>query len=168
MKDVNKNQDEVKQNNNMGNKILIGIVIVVVAIGGFFAGMQYQQSKTQSVGLGGASGQGRFGGTGGGAGGFRRFGGNGQNGQAVRGQIVSTDTGTITIKLADGSTKIIVLSGNTNITKAAKGSQSDLKAGEMVAVFGSSNTDGSVIAQMVQLNPMMRRPSGGPVPSTNQ
>jgi hypothetical protein len=157
---MNKNQETTP--NPMGNKILVAIVIVVVAVGGFFAGMKYQQSKTQSAAAGGFAyrqgiGQG-------GAGGFRRF--AGQNGQAVRGQIVSTDNGTMTVKLADGSTKIVVLSGNTNITKAASGTKDDLKTGEQVMVFGSNNSDGSVTAQIVQLNPMMRRPSGNPSPAT--
>src|SRR6266849_919341 len=119
----------------MTNKIIIIIIVIIVAAGGFFAGMKYQQSQRATLAQGAA-----------GAGGFRqRFGGQGgQNGQAVRGQVISTDNGTMTIKMRDGSTKLVVLSTSTNITHAATGSKEDLKAGEQVMVFGSNNSDGSV------------------------
>jgi hypothetical protein len=153
----------------MTNKIIAVVLIVVAAGAGFFGGMQYQKSQRSA-----AFGQGQFAGPGGqGGGGFRRFGAGGQNAnvQAVRGQIVSADNGTVTIKMNDGSTKLVVLSGSTNVMKATKGSSSDLTAGQDVMVFGSSNSDGSVTAQSVQVGQMggfgfgRNRPSGEPSPA---
>jgi hypothetical protein len=152
---------------SMMNKIVIVVVVIAVAIAGFFAGMKFQQSKAVS----GAEGNFRTGMMGG-NGTFRQKmnGGapNGQTmmGQAVRGEIIKADDSSITVKLADGSTKIVVLSTNTTIAKSENGTKSDLKAGEQVMVFGSNNSDGSVTAQNVQLNPKsffrVSSPSGEP------
>lgn len=118
-------------------------MLVVVAAGGFFGGMQYQKSQqVTSVG-------GRLAGGG-------RFGANRQNGSAVRGKITSADNGSITVQLRDGSSKIITISGSTSINKAVNGSKDDLKTGEQVMVFGNNNSDGSVTAQNIQLNPLAR------------
>ncbi len=132
--------------------IIITIVLVVVfAAAGFFAGMKYQQSQrfrggVVTMGSGGMGG--RFG--------EGRFGGQNNNMQAVRGEIVSSDNNSITIKLSDGSSKIVVLPSNATIYKTDKGSTSDLTNGTNVMIFGTTNSDGSVTAQMVQLNPMNR------------
>lgn len=45
------------------------------------------------------------------------------------------------------------------INKATTATKSDLKTGEKVAVFGTPNSDGSVTAQSIQLNPMFRGPN---------
>lgn len=139
----------------MKNNILIIIVVValVVGAGGFFAGMKYQQGQrgqafTQQFGAG------------------RNFGGNGITGQGqnrfrngggqVIGEILNQDDKSITVKLPDGSSKIVILSDTTTYNKASVGSKSDLKAGERIAVFGTTNSDGSVTAQNIQLNPVFK------------
>jgi len=71
---------------------------------------------------------------------------------------------TITVKLPDGSSKIILLSEKTSINKASEGSVADLVVGEKVAVFGTTNTDGSVTAQNIQINPVARNLEA--IPST--
>jgi len=150
----------------MKNNMLIMIVIVIlVAAGAFFAGMKYQESKRSNVA--GQFGEfqrqraGSFSGTGGGGSrmGFR----------PVNGEIISSDDKSITVKLTDGSSKIILVSDKTQINKAEKANLIDLKTGEQVAVFGSENTDGSVTAQNIQLNPVMRaenRNQAKPTPTT--
>ncbi len=125
----------------------------VVGAGGFFAGMQYQKMQRQNMAGMGNRGQ---------------FGMRGRGMGATVGQIISQDDKSITVKMQDGSSKIILISGSTAINKAATGSKSDLQNGTTVAVFGMSNSDGSVTAQSVQINPMMRfgagaRPSGSPM-----
>lgn len=142
------------------NTILIVVIVaVVVGLGAFWGGMQYQKLKA-------SSGNTQFGGQGGT--GQRRFGGgNGARGGAVFGEIISSDADSITVKLMDGSSKIVVVSSSTSINKAATATKSDLKTGEKVAIFGTTNSDGSVTAQSIQLNPVMRigggaRPSGQP------
>jgi len=131
----------------MKNNSLIFTIIAVVIVGAiaFFGGMKYQQSQAAQTNMG--NGQ---------------FALRGQNGQARRfgganvGQIVSVDANSITLKLQDGSSKIINLSSNTTYSKTDSASKSDLKVGDRVAAFGTANSDGSIDAQNVQLNPMFR------------
>ena len=85
----------------------------------------------------------------------RQFGGGGQ----ITGEITSADDKSITVKVTDGSSKIIILSSKTSINKAGEATKSDLKVGERVAAFGTTNSDGSVTAQNIQLNPIVRTPS---------
>lgn len=131
--------------------IIAVILIVVAAIGGFLGGMQYQKGNLSASDF-----------TQNGNGNFRqgqRFGTTGQNGQnfrPVRGQILSLDNNSLTVKLSDGSSKIVVLSGNTLFFKSTTASANDLKTGDTVNVIGSQNSDGSVTAQDVQINPPLR------------
>lgn len=147
---------------DMKNNMILAIVVVaVVAAGaGFFGGMKYQQRKL-ITGFGRlANGQGNgtmmFGRNGQQAGGQQ--GGQGsrigtQGFRPVSGSILSTGDNSITVKLADGSTKIVLLSDSTQLNKADQASKQDLKVGATVAVFGQTNADGSVSAQNIQLNP---------------
>ncbi|MDE2025620.1 MAG: hypothetical protein KGJ07_03950 [Patescibacteria group bacterium] len=132
--------------------IITIILVIVVGVAGFFVGMQYARMSR---------GAGRFGNTT-----FQRFGGNGAN-RPVVGKIISTDANGITVQLMDGSSKIVIVSSSTSINKSAAGTKDDLKTGNTVAVFGTTNSDGSVTAQNIQLNPQYRmmRPTGAP---TNQ
>ena len=125
------------------NSLLITVVIAVIAAAGaFYGGMQYQKSNTSQNQ---ARGQNQ-------AGAFRR--GTGQGLRATRGTILTVDDKSLTVKLQDGSSKIVILSDKTVYMKSDKASLTDLKTGDTVAVFGADNTDGSVTAQNVQLNPM--------------
>lgn len=148
----------------MKNKLVIIAAVVALLIGGgigFFAGTKYQQGKDTSSNQtpGNLTFQqravrgGRFGGA---------------NGMVVRGQIISSDSNSITVKLPDGSTKIIILSSSTMIGKTTTGSTTDLTNGATITAIGSTNSDGSITAQNVQIgNGMMfgPRPSGSPMPS---
>ncbi len=80
------------------------------------------------------------------------FGGGGQ----VLGEITSVDDKSITVKNQDGSSKIVILSDKTEINKASEAAKTDLKIGEKVSAFGTTNSDGSVTAQNIQLNPITR------------
>lgn len=80
-----------------------------------------------------------------------------QNGfRPVNGEIVSADDNSITVKLVDGSSRIVLFNDKTEINKAEVATKDNLKVGEKVAVFGTSNTDGSVTAQNIQLNPIIK------------
>jgi len=129
-------------------KNLIITIVVAVLVGGvcFFAGIKYQQSKQPAFPRQFAGQMG--GGQGGGANrlGFR----------SVNGEIISTDEKSITVKLQDGSSKIVIVSETTQINKAEQANKEDLKVGEKVAVFGQENSDGSVTAQNIQINPLMQ------------
>ena len=144
----------------MKNNYLITAVLVIVFAGaGFYGGMKYQQSKVSSLSGQFSNRQGmmRNG----------RVGGNGNRSgfRPVAGEIISADGKSITVKLQDDSSKIVLINDKTEINKAQTVSKSELKVGEKVSVFGSENTDGSVTAQNVQLNPILRMMNGeGRVP----
>lgn len=141
----------------MKNNLIITVIIGVVAAGvGFFGGTKYQESKQPVSNRQFGNGSG-----GGGQGGVGQYRGGRAGGGQVVGEIISMDDKSITIKLQDGSSKIVLLSDTTSINKSSAGSKSDLKTGERVGVFGATNSDGSVTAQNIQLNPNFRRPTGG-------
>jgi len=134
--------------------VAVAVVVILVAAGAFFAGMKYQQSKSPRFG--------NFQGTRNGQS-VQRGQNQGQGVRPVNGEIISQDEKSITVKLQDGSSKIVLVGDNTTINKSAEGSKSDLTVGEKVAVFGTENSDGSVTAQNIQLNPQFRgMPSSSP------
>ena len=128
--------------------IVTVIIVVVVGALAFYGGTQYQLSK-QSAGRSFAAGQFGAGRTGTGT---RRTG----NGQPVSGEILNIDSSSLTVKLVDGSSRIVLLTDKTIFNKTATVDKSELKVGDKVGVFGTTNTDGSVSAQNVQLNPQFR------------
>lgn len=130
------------------NNILVFIVIVITLAGGFFAGMTYQKGKQPTfpgrAGNGNQGGRGQF----------------TQGARPVAGEIIAADDKSVTVKLRDGSTKIMIISDKTTINKAVEGTKADLKVGEQVTGFGQDNSDGSVTAQNIQLRSGMPFPSG--------
>ena len=88
--------------------------------------------------------------------------GNRLGGRPVTGEIISQDDKSITVKMTDGSTKIVILADSTSYTKTDTGSKADLKVGSQVGVFGTDNSDGSITAQNIQLNPQFRGITGEP------
>lgn len=139
----------------MKNANVLAVVLLLIGLGGgFFAGMQYQKTKVSASMQGGKADTNQG----------RRFGANGQNGnnRPIAGEIISSDDKSITVKLQDGSSKIVLISDLTQINKATTATRVDLKTGEKVAVFGNTNSDGSITAQNIQLNPQMFRNIGSP------
>jgi len=156
---------------------VVVVVTVVVGAGAFYGGMRYGEGKPPSPeaametlrnltpeqaaqmfrsggGFPGMGGFRRNGGTGGGAGGF------------VTGDIVAKDAQSITVKLPDGSTKIVFYSDSTTISRSAPGSAADLNTGTGVTVTGTPNSDGSVTAQRIQIRPAGEGPFGAAAPTT--
>lgn len=134
----------------MKNSMLItAILVVAVGVGAFFGGVQYQKSQRGNAGS--FSGQGQN----------RRFPGS-QNGNArpVRGEIINVDDKSITVKMSDGSSKIVLLSDKTVINEATSASKQALTTGKQVVALGNDNSDGSITAQDIQLNPQMGQLNG--------
>ncbi|MCL4352980.1 DUF5666 domain-containing protein [Patescibacteria group bacterium] len=139
------------------NLVTIIIVAVIVGAVGFFAGMQfsnYQQSQRRNsfsgFGQGGAQG-----------GQFQGRAVNGTRSRPVDGIILNQDANSITVKMQDGSTKIVVLSATTNYVRTSSASKNDLKVGDTVGAFGTENSDGTMTATNIQLNPVFRNLTGG-------
>lgn len=126
----------------MKNSIIIAILVAIIVGGGaFFGGMKYQQSKQRSFFRQGNALQGARAGLGGNRMGFR----------PVNGEIISSDDKSITVKLQDGSSKIVIFSDKTTVNKTSESSKSDLKTGEQVVVIGTTNSDGSITAQTISI-----------------
>jgi hypothetical protein len=143
------------------NAIIIAIVMLLVGGGaGFFIGKSYQQNQRSGFASQFANGQGQIrNGQGmGNASGEKQVAGNGMRSsfRPVIGEIISADDKSITVKLQDGSSKIVLFSSETAINKSEAGSTTDLKTGTKVLVNGQANSDGSVNAQNIQLNPVIR------------
>lgn len=144
------------------NKIIIAVILtaVIVGTGSFFGGMQYDKSSRPNFSqrnFNGQMGANIAGGIG------NRAGGTRAGANFTAGEIITKDSQSITVKLRDGSSKIIFLSTKTEITKSATGTVNDLAVGKTISASGATNTDGSITADKIQLI------SALPViPATNQ
>jgi len=129
------------------NLIITALLLIIIGAGSFYGGMRYQSSKSPTFNR-----QFQFNGQG-----NIRNGSNPTANRAgfrpVNGQIIASDSNSITVKLGDGSTKIILINDKTLINKAETAAKSDLTNGTTVAVFGTVNSDGSVTAENIQINP---------------
>lgn len=76
----------------------------------------------------------------------------GMSAGGVEGEIISQDDKSITIKISDGSTKIILFSESTSYLINSPSKKENLKSGVKVSVFGKTNSDGSLTADRIQLN----------------
>lgn len=146
-------------------KNLSSAIVIILIVGGmaFYGGTKYQESKTSQF-------EGRFPG-GQFPGGFQGMRGDGPGGpggsragrqgfRPVMGEILSKEDKSITVKMQDGSSKIVLISDDTSISKPTEVSLKDIKKGEKVGVFGAENSDGSVSAQNIQLNPRFQNMPG--------
>ena len=132
--------------------IIVGVVIILVGVGAFYSGVIYNQNKSVS------DGQQRFGQAAGanigGQFGFR--GGQGRAGGGfISGDVISKDSQSLTIKMRDGSSKIVFFSDTTEVSKFVAGTSMDLAVGKTVTIMGKTNSDGSITATTIQLRPNM-------------
>ena len=95
------------------NVVITILALIIVAGGAFFAGTKYQQSQTPSFAR-------QFNGAG-----NRNGNQNGVGFRPVSGQIIASDDKSITVKLQDGSSRIVILSDKTTINKVAEGTKAD-------------------------------------------
>ncbi len=143
----------------MKKTILIAVVAALVAgAGSFYGGLAYGKSQGQRL----PAGQGQFQAFRNGQGGQLQFAQGGQAGRGQRGQnggffvsgdIMSKDAQSLTLKLRDGGSRIVLFSGSTKIEKFVDGTLDDLTNGLTVTVTGTANPDGSVTAQSIQIRP---------------
>lgn len=139
-------------------KTAIWVVLAAVLFGavGFWGGVTYQKAQAP------AGFAARFGGGSGGAGGGFPGAGGGAGGNAAArgvaganiatGTVIAQDAQSITVKSADGGSKTVFLSGQTQISKQQVLTATDIKVGDQVAAFGQS-ANGGIDARMVQIVP---------------
>ncbi|MFN3301719.1 MAG: hypothetical protein ACK413_01665, partial [Patescibacteria group bacterium] len=83
-------------------------------------------------------------------GGFRR-GSSGVN--FLIGEVIAKDEQSLTIKMPDGSSKIVFYSDSTQIFKMTEGTVDDIEIGKQITIQGLKNSDGSYTAKTIQLSP---------------
>ena len=129
-------QDKFEKLKTQKSKVIIvGIVLLVVF---FFIGrLSVSQNNVQPQNFQGGNMQ------------ARTKGGN--FGGMIRGVVDSISDQGIVIKGQDGSSKIVLLSSSTTISKSSTASSSDLVSGLNVMIRGKANSDGSVIADSIQI-----------------
>lgn len=127
--------------NNMKNKIIIAVVVLVVGVGAFYSGVNYGKAQIPTRSAVGQFGSGQNGSRGARGNGF------------VAGEILSKDATSITLKLTTGGSKIVFTTASTTVSKSTSGTLSDLDTGANVTIQGVANSDGSVTAQSVQIRP---------------
>lgn len=145
----------------MNNKLIVSVLVAAVVCGGggYYLGSSGSKSTSgRAAGFAGGTFAGRTGTRGGGAG-------------AVFGTVIAKDTSSITVQLggpnasstngtATGS-KIILFNSSTQVEKTVSGSSADLSVGTGVSVTGTTNSDGSLTAQNIQIRPWGAGPRGG-------
>jgi len=147
----------------MTKKILpiIILVVIVVGAGAFYGGMQYSKSQSKGSLSGGFANltpeerQARFQQMGAGNGSSQRM-GQGAGAGFVNGEILSKDNQSLTIKLRDGGSKIVLFSTSTEVSRFIEGELNDLTVGQSVMVNGRANADGSITAQSIQVRPEIK------------
>ena len=131
---------------NTMNSKRIGTAVVALIVG---AGIGYliPHGSTGPQGANAQAGSFSRGGT------FMLRGGNQANGGFLTGTVAKADANSITVNTRDGSSHVVLLTPDTTYSKSAAGSASDVTVGSDVIVSGTTNSDGSVSANLVQLRP---------------
>ncbi len=141
--------------------MIVGSIALALVTGGvgFWGGTMY--SRTKMVSNFGNRGEGRP--MMQGQNGDSKMNGNrvaqgapGQMGQRnTAGEVTAKDDKSMTVKMNDGSSKIIILSDKTVYRISEESSLSKIEVGTKVAVFGESGNDGSMTATSIEINPAL-------------
>ena len=122
--------------------IIWGIMVIVAVIGGYLFGKSsVASSRSGALSANGfsSSTRSRFPGVGGNGGGF------------ASGQISAVDSQSLTLQLANGNSEVVFYSSSTSVTEPTNVSISALKTGADVMIGGTTNSDGSLTAQSIQV-----------------
>lgn len=136
------------------SKLIVPFIVAALLIGGgaFYGGMQYAKASVPKDAQARTFGQGamRGGEMPSGAGQRVRM----ANGAGMpAGEVLAKDDTTLTLKLADGGSKIVFLSASTTVSRMADGSMDEVTVGSNVLIMGTSDTTGNVTAKTIQLRP---------------
>lgn len=148
--------------NIMHNKNLVttGVVALIIGLGVGYEGA-HALATTPKTGAAAFAARGT-----GGAGFTGARGGNQAAGGLLTGTVAAKDSGSITLNTRDGSSHVVLVTPDTTVSKSVNGSLSDIAVGSTIIVSGSTNSDGSVSATLVQLRPAL--PNAGTSSTTGQ
>lgn len=137
------------------NLVITGVIALVVGAGlGYWGHSAFAATpKTGAAAFAARGGAAGFAGAGGFAG---RAGGNQAAGGLLTGTVAAKDSGSITLNTKDGSSHVVLTTPDTTVSKSVNGTLSDVAVGSTVIVSGTTNSDGSVSASLIQLRPAMQ------------
>ena len=135
--------------------IIWAIVVVIALVGGVFYGKSMASTGRSLAGSLSSSTRGTYAGR-----------GIASGGGLVTGTIASITGSSITLQLANGNSEVVLYSTSTPVTEPTTVSVSKLTVGATVMVGGSSNADGSLTAQTIQIGG--GRPTGRTASGTGQ
>jgi hypothetical protein len=147
------------KNNPIFTNAVVAIVAAVIAGGtGFYIGKMPQFSGANITNsTGSQNGQYRTGQNFRGGQGGNFSGGTGARnsfaGRGAMGEVTSVDDKSLTVKMPDGSSKIVLFSDKTIFENTTTAKRSDISTGKTVRVLGTTNSDGSITADNIDLNP---------------
>jgi len=129
------------------------ILMICSASAGFFGGMKYSDYQRMQ-GRGAANRQFPNGAN------NQMTGRNWSAGRPIIGDVLNKDETSITVKNQDGGSTLIMLTNATTYSKTIEVTVEDVSVGSKVGIFGTTNSDKSITAQNIQLNPQFRMGSG--------
>ncbi len=125
--------------------LIVAIIVILIVAGGVFYGGMVYGKRHPVIRPGAPLNNGT------------KFGKNSESAGGagfISGDIISKDSASITIQLPNNTgSKIIFYSNATQINKNTSGTFDDLATGTAVSVTGTTNSDGSVTAQSIQIRP---------------
>jgi hypothetical protein len=120
-------------------KYKVHIIWAIIAIIALIGGILYGKSGTSSTTAKGSYASSTRSAAGRAGGGF------------VSGQIISVDSNSMTVSLANGNSQVVFYSSSTQVMKPTIVPASNLTAGTRVMIGGTANSDGSLTAQSIQV-----------------
>ena len=145
--------------------VIILITALVVGGAAFFGGTKYAQGKSVTA-TGTANFAGRTRGQGL-VGGANRGMGAGMGGGFTAGEVLTKDASSLTLKLSDGGSKVVLFSTSTPVRKTTEGTLDDVAIGNQITVIGQAGSDGSIMASSIQQG-NMRMGGALQIPSQRQ
>ncbi|MDA0168543.1 hypothetical protein OJ998_05545 [Solirubrobacter taibaiensis] len=124
-----------------------GLVVVIVAAGGFAGGAKVQESQAQTTAAAGPAG----GMPGGGmpTGGPPGMAGAAQTGGPTTGTVAYTKGDTLYVEDAEGNTIKVKVKSSANVTRTASTDADTIQPGDSVTIEGAANANGTVRATAV-------------------
>lgn len=129
------------------NKTVIGTGVITLIIG---IGIGYAGAGALARSTAPQFARGNF--TAGSPGGAMR-GGSANGGGFLSGTIVKEGQNTMTLNTRDGSSHVVFITPDTNVSKSVDGTIADVSVGSTVIISGTINSDGSVSANLIQMRP---------------
>jgi hypothetical protein len=74
------------------------------------------------------------------------------------GEVIAKDANSMTVKMNDGSSRIIILSDKTTYRISSDANLDKIEVGTKIAAFGETGSDGSITATSIEINPVMMTP----------